>query len=643
MPRSYTVREFFRQMPTDLLHRYFGARRLFVDLNFDALLQTQPDTLFDAWIALPPETRASIDAEFREIFDLSGEKGFRAIQDEAAFRFRQDPADLKAFVAQLADLPGHFERAMTTFLDHPDLWPGALQFFHADSLTYWRKRGGFPKRPAALDHASRQELQRSIGTWFHESEGRGRDCKVEVLRRDDRDYFFTYPADYGQQSLEWEAGQFRRRAHQPAFEVVFLWSERDGTLDIHHDGAATAIEPLQGIFARTILKLDELPPDPKDKRVYDLEPLRRRAFQFVYAPDSGIHSVAVRKLRLAARTPKGHRIVFEADPSEKRLGVYDLLEAAGQSLPLAVWNVTQAEITAKVQLAPHKPPKTETFRITWPNGCTLKYDEAGLKLRAMLQASGIEPRESFVPLLDELLARVGAAPDGIAFVGQSELSTWPAREVDILKEQGMLVAAAPAHSAVCPGCERQCTMPVHVPPSADAGFVVCDKRPDINRVPLSLEQLRRWQASGEATSAALTRLLALRLTEAAPTGARRWPVGMLKKGAQAGPLVLGAQDGLVLSVAGHSLPIGEVLGWRRGRLEVQRQRLMDCLANPVPGAGGLETPAQRKERLMKRRDALQASGERNFLKVLAKEEGFAGTSRVKQLLYPKKGPPTQQS
>lgn len=126
MPRSYTVREFFRQMPTDLLHRYFGARRLFVDLNFDALPQTQPDTLFDAWIALPPETRASIDAEFREIFDLSGEKGFRAIQDEAAFRFRQDPADLKAFVAQLADLPGHFERAMTTFLDHPDLWPGAL-------------------------------------------------------------------------------------------------------------------------------------------------------------------------------------------------------------------------------------------------------------------------------------------------------------------------------------------------------------------------------------------------------------------------------------------------------------------------------------------------------------------------------------
>lgn len=58
-------------------------------------------------------------------------------------------------------------------------------------------------------------------------------------------------------------------AHQPAFEVVFLCSEWDGTLDIHHNGAAAAIEPLRGIFSRTILKLDELPPDPKDKRVYD--------------------------------------------------------------------------------------------------------------------------------------------------------------------------------------------------------------------------------------------------------------------------------------------------------------------------------------------------------------------------------------
>jgi hypothetical protein len=34
-----------------------------------------------------------------------------------------------------------------------------------------------------------------------------------------------------------------------------------------------------------------------------------------------------------------------------------------------------------------------TIRITHPNSCSLKYDEVDLKLRDMLNASGIEPKE----------------------------------------------------------------------------------------------------------------------------------------------------------------------------------------------------------------------------------------------------------
>jgi hypothetical protein len=32
-------------------------------------------------------------------------------------------------------------------------------------------------------------------------------------------------------------------------------------------------------------------------------------------------------------------------------------------------------------------------RITYPNSCTLKYDDVDLKIREMLVASGIEPKE----------------------------------------------------------------------------------------------------------------------------------------------------------------------------------------------------------------------------------------------------------
>ena len=46
MARHYSAKDFFRQMPNTLLARYFGTRGLFVDLDFSAVKETQPDELF---------------------------------------------------------------------------------------------------------------------------------------------------------------------------------------------------------------------------------------------------------------------------------------------------------------------------------------------------------------------------------------------------------------------------------------------------------------------------------------------------------------------------------------------------------------------------------------------------------------------
>ncbi len=73
------------------------------------------------------------------------------------------------------------------------------------------------------------------------------------------------------------------------------------------------------MFATAILKLRNLPPGPRDERVYDLNPLRQRGFQFVYAVGSGISGVVVvvvKKLRLSSRVKKGDRITVEADTAE---------------------------------------------------------------------------------------------------------------------------------------------------------------------------------------------------------------------------------------------------------------------------------------------------------------------------------------
>jgi hypothetical protein len=147
------------------------------------------------------------------------------------------------------------------------------------------------------------------------------------------------------------------------------------------------------MFAQAILKLDELPPDPKDERIYDLNPLLQKGFNFIYDASSGIERVTVKKLRLSSRVIKGDRITLEADSSDNADAVYDLLDEIRASLRLEMYNVTQVELAASVRTDADKPTKKVTIRITYPNSCSLRYDEIGLRLRTMLEASGIEPKE----------------------------------------------------------------------------------------------------------------------------------------------------------------------------------------------------------------------------------------------------------
>lgn len=364
MARHFSTKDFFRQIPNALLARYFHARHLFSDLDFVGMKETKPEALFNAWIALPESERSEMDAEFREILEMSDEKGFRAIIDEAEWHIGADEEAREQFVDSLAALSNHFERAMVTFLDHNQYWKGATLFHHADTLPYWRKRKNLPQVPAAVDEESLQELAGLIRTYFHHTEGRGNNCVVEPYRRGELDYFFAYPEDYSQHAVEWVSGQFARRPHNPAFEVIYVYSQHEGSLDLNFRGSYKAIEPLQGMFATAILKLPELPADPKDGRVYDLNPLRHKSFDFNWDPATGIQDVSLKKLRLSSKVTRGERITVEADGVNDPGSVYELLEKIGKSIPLHLYNVTQAEIVAQVEVDAKKPAKSVTIRIS---------------------------------------------------------------------------------------------------------------------------------------------------------------------------------------------------------------------------------------------------------------------------------------
>lgn len=241
------------------------------------------------------------------------------------------------------------------------------------------------------------------------------------------------------------------------------------------------------------------------------------------------------------------------------------------------------------------------------------------------------PRE----VLGELLARIGANGGAAVFLGPPELAEWPDGAVAAMKKQKLLVPARPAASVVCPGCERQCVMPVQVIPAhaaiAARAFVVCDKREDINRVNVPIAHLEQWQASGETVADWIARTLGLARPIRPCTNASRWEVGMIKGTQHASHLVLLADGQLRLALAGHSLRLVDALEVKDDRIIIDRRMLNRCVDRPVAGAGDTESAEQRRERLRARVRAEKAKGTRAYLRVVAEEEGIS-PSRLKQLV-----------
>jgi len=418
MARHYSIRSFFRQIPKALLARYFAAKGLLADFDFAALRATRLDGLMEAWDSLSDEVRTAVEADFREIFEMSCDNGLRAIIAEAKWHlahasdpYAQDPEApsdaLGAFEAKLRALPCHFERAMVTFLDHQDLWYGATHFCHADRLRYWRKSKDLPKVAPAVDKESLRKLEAAIRAHFKATEWRGRYCVVEVLSRGDYEYFFVYLEDYPRKDPEWLAGELTPRRHIPATEIVFVYNPKEGTLDLSARGSSKALVPLQDIFAKIILRGGKAAP-ASTGLVYNLNALRRRHFNFVIAPGSPIEDVRLRMLKLSSLAVRGDRITLEADSRRNPAAVHDLLARLEACTPLLSYEVTHVELAATVRTGTGKT-RTVPVRIACPNACSLKHEDVDGALRAMLQASGIESREqNLQPSLFDLEAAASA-------------------------------------------------------------------------------------------------------------------------------------------------------------------------------------------------------------------------------------------
>lgn len=394
MATHYSPKGFLRNAPNALLEQYFGRQSIELGVALTGLSETNIDPIYEAWQSLPPDKRTRVESDFRDIDTMANENGIKALLEEAAYH-RED------LVPVFAPMGGFHDKAFWCFLKRRRVFDVALQFVSADNLSgrYWRKRKGVPRVPAAVDESDIRALGAALSMYFRERQGRGQSCTVECYKRGDEDWFFAFPEDYGMTSIEYEQNKLERRPRKPAFEVVFVYSQTEGTLDTYFQGRVDVVRELQRIFGKAILR-KSLPNEEDDKAVYELDALGRRGFHFAYGPESGIEGVRVKSLRFTNRVGYRNRITLETASGDPD-AIYDLVEEVfwdgtvpstrGDRIPLSFMHVTDVGIAVTFAATGRKRRGSRAFTIKYPNACTLKEEGRDLVIRRMLVDSGLEP------------------------------------------------------------------------------------------------------------------------------------------------------------------------------------------------------------------------------------------------------------
>lgn len=254
MARQYSYLQFLRHTPNDLLARYFAFKNINLGIKFNALKKKNEEVIFQAIISLSEEQQTVIETEFQDVNAMACEGGITALIDEANFHRNS------GFIESISVIDGFHAKAMWAFLEGNGYWRAATMFLHADNVcaSYWKKRNDLPRAVPCVGKAHTLEFEKAISEFFHRKEGRGRNCKVEVYRRYNKEYFFAYPEDFGQSEVEWVSDKLKTRAYHPAFEIIFVYCQDEGSLDIYAPKNTKAVPELQKMFMQAILKLNDL-------------------------------------------------------------------------------------------------------------------------------------------------------------------------------------------------------------------------------------------------------------------------------------------------------------------------------------------------------------------------------------------------
>ena len=242
------------------------------------------------------------------------------------------------------------------------------------------------------------------------------------------------------------------------------------------------------------------------------------------------------------------------------------------------------------------------------------------------------------PSLDPVrvvLDRVAMEHPSPAYIAGYESAEWPAGAASMLVKLGLLIETTRATSATCPGCELGCHKPVLVRsrrrPDPPIAYILCDEEPDLGRISVRLEHLRRFQASLSTAASYIRSALGIEgSTRRGPTD--RPAAGMLRGRYGPRELTLTVADGRVAMLVGsQSADLAGLHSWTQAGPVIDRAQVQRLTNRKIRRALPRETEGRSGDSLAQRDKTAQRDREIIRHAKLLQKQGLSATKISKQI------------
>lgn len=384
MKKSFLLRNFFNEVPAEVLQRYFFDKG-YLEEDSDDLDSSKLSEVFET---LPQEQKNASITDFRDMYDLFSEQGDRAIVDAAQTLKLEN---LEQFQRNLMSIDSTQGRVVDTFLQFPNVFRRALDLTRIDDypLATWKKRTNLGHFAPRTDEVSIKGFGDAISDYFTKKQARGQRNQIEYFQRKGSDYFLVYLDDLAKKVQSWDQQTRGFVKHRPVIELIFVYNRNEGSVDFWAEKVGVVSKTMFRLFAEYILGLEGLPPAAPGA-VYSIQQFKQNDDNnIIFNPAYGIRSFSICELRFKNPSINTSEVVVKSSMGNK--AIYDELEVILPKDIRSGYQVTAVRFSVFSESGRYQKA-ARRFMVKNPDECTLGYNEFDDKLRQILRDSGIEKK-----------------------------------------------------------------------------------------------------------------------------------------------------------------------------------------------------------------------------------------------------------